>query len=84
MAGQHPEPCDNQQCPAKLEYLLRKTGLCEKNKQGLCKFGKECKFAHSRKELKPMPKWEMCQRNIVKKCIHGRSAEKVCNPIYTS
>lgn len=77
-SGSHPEPCDSQQCPEKLQFLLRKTTLCDKDKLGTCRFGKDCRYAHGRKELKPMPKWEICERNLLGRCIHSNNPSKVC------
>ncbi|XP_067937393.1 uncharacterized protein [Watersipora subatra] len=65
----HTEPCDNQQCPFRLAFYLRKTSMCEKWEAGKCWNTKaECRFAHGRGELKPLPKYEICQRSLRGKC----------------
>ena len=33
-------------------------------KKGSCIFGKDCTYAHSLKEIRPLPKYEMCKRHM--------------------
>lgn len=77
----HPEPCDTQHCPAKLEYLLRKTRLCTKYLTGQCRYGDSCNFAHNTRDLKPMPKWEMCQKSKQGICPYWYNPKKVCGNV---
>ncbi|XP_067946616.1 uncharacterized protein [Watersipora subatra] len=58
----HPEPCTRQHCPGRLAYETRQTKLCPSlANRSDCKIS-GCTMAHSREELRPLPKFEMCSK----------------------
>ena len=66
---EHFELCKNQQCPVRLRILLKKTVLCQYWKEGRChKSIDGCSYAHGEKDIKPLPKYELCQKNLRKQC----------------
>ena len=72
----HQEPCNNQECREKLKFLLYRTSMCPKLSD--CRqYRQNCTYAHSTDELRPMPKWEMCERNNNGMCWFYNEPEKV-------
>ena len=49
--------------------------MCSKLQE--CQYQKTCNFAHSKEELLPMPKWEMCEKNRNGTCKHSQDSSKV-------
>lgn len=73
----HVEPCEKQLCMGRLRYERRRTTLCpEMLKKGSCIFGRDCTYAHKQKEIRPLPKHEMCKRHM--NGGHCGAADKVC------
>ena len=80
----HPEPCLTQLCNARLQYFLRKTIICKQWQAGRCRYPvEECKFAHGRAELKPLPKYELCKRHKNGACPLKADKVRICSELIT-